>query len=145
MMFNKKPEPTADTPTPPTSDAPDPPQTDAPVVSDVLVTADADLDYAGVTAAIGETQTRLRALTTRKAALEEAYARGAHYAEAMKDTFQSDEGIDVARLSSHRVMNATDPALDIQRAHALTVHVNGVAYQHVEETPGGHWVYRSDK
>jgi hypothetical protein len=145
MMFNKKPEPTADPPTTPTSDAPDPPPTDAPVVSDVPVTADADLDYAGVTAAISETQTRLRALTTRKAALEEAYARGTHYAEAMQDTFKSDEGIDVARLSGHRVMNVIDPALDIQRAHVLTVHVDGVVYQHVEETPGGHWVYRSDK
>lgn len=134
-MFNKKPEPVADAPVPESESVPDAQS----------VTADADLDYAGVNAAIGETQTRLTALLARKATMDEAYARGAHFADAMQDAFKSDEGIDVARLSGHRVINVTDPALDLQRAHVLAVHVDGVAYHHVDETPGGHWVYRSDK
>lgn len=116
-----------------------------PIIEDSAPAIEA-MDYETVSAALGEARARVTALTARKDALEEAYARGAHYKDvlALKKTFKSDDGVLLARLSGHRVINATDPKVDLLKAHAPSVRVNGITYQHVEDTPTGEWIYRSD-
>lgn len=113
---------------------------------DVDLTTDAidSLTYEDVKAEIAATTNRLSRLQTRKAFLEENYARSGNWKEAAKTPLISDDGISYARVSTHRIVNLTDPT-DKLNAHRLELHVDGKVYTHVEETSEGQWIYRFDK
>ena len=56
----------------------------------------------------------------------------------------SDEGVLFEYITPRMIVNFTDATVDTYNAHRRELHVNGLTFSHVAETPDGHWTYRHD-
>lgn len=89
-----------------------------------------------------DAEAALREADTELAALDAASA--ADYESAVMQAIASDEGIIVGPMPNGVFVNLTDPEKNIFDTHRQEIHVGGVCYQHVTDSPTGQWIYRHD-